>query len=129
MIKTILLVDDDPDAREMYGDTLTAAGFRVITAVHGAEGVAMARKYEPQLILMDLRMPLMGGRSALAYLRSDSATRHIPVWAISAYLEVKEGALAGREFDRLIPKPIMPYDLVRAVTDFLGMPDGSGAAV
>lgn len=121
MPKTVLIVDDDPDAREIYGSALAAAGYRVATAVHGAEGVHLARRLRPQLILMDLRMPLMDGRYSLQYIRSDRETRLIPVWAVSAYLDEDETGLdEGISFNRLLAKPIEPDRLVEAVSDFLG---------
>lgn len=129
MPTTILLVDDDADAREIYSAALTNAGYPVITATHGAEGVHLARKVRPRLILMDLRMPLMDGRSSLRYIRSDPETRSIPVWALSAFLDEEEdGGMNFPGFNRMISKPISPDDLVEAVATFLGPPKRFGGS-
>lgn len=128
MARMILLVEDDADAREIYAAALIQAGFSVITATHGAEGVHLARKARPQLILMDLRMPLMDGRSSLQYLRSDPETRSIPVWALSAFLDDEEDrGTRFPQFDRLISKPIAPENLVTVVSAFLGAPGAAGS--
>lgn len=121
MPKTILLVDDDQDAREIFGAALADAGYNVVTGVHGAEGVHLARKLLPDLILMDLRMPVMDGSRSLQYLRSDPKTRPIAVWAISAFLGEEDiPSATSVHFNRMIPKPLAPQELVNAVVAFLG---------
>ena len=117
MPKTILLVEDDPDARAIYSEALANRGHRVLTAVHGAEGVHLARKHRPDLILMDIRMPLMDGWAAIEYVRSDPETAKIPIWAISAYPSEEEARdqPARTRFDRFIAKPIPPAELVTEV--------------
>ncbi|MEX2374555.1 MAG: response regulator [Dehalococcoidia bacterium] len=121
MPRTILIVEDDSDAREIYAAALAAHGYRVVTAVHGAEGVHLARKNRPDLILMDLKMPIMDGLNALRYIKSDPAISHIPVWAISAYLSDDEGPeeLGRMRFDRLLAKPMDPNAMVDQVASFL----------
>ena len=82
---TILVVEDDDAVREALSEVLSTAGYRVLTAVHGAEGVHLARKHRPDLIIMDLRMPIMGGWDAVRYVQTDPKTKGIPVWVVSAY--------------------------------------------
>ena len=75
----ILVVDDDPDFREILFTKLTASGFRVETAVNGEEGVSKAKALKPNLILMDVKMPLLDGAGALLKLRENPETKDIKV--------------------------------------------------
>jgi two-component system, cell cycle response regulator DivK len=124
MSKTILVVEDDEEVLNIYREVLTARGYRVLTAVHGAEGVTMARRYRPDLMLMDIRMPVMSGWDAIRYVRADPYTSRIPIWALSAYIsEQKEAVeLPGRGFDRLVEKPINPTDLLALIEEQVGPP-------
>lgn len=124
MRKTVLIVEDDPDARAIYEEGLTRRGFEVLTALHGAEGVHLARRHRPDLILMDIRMPIMDGWQAVQYLKSDPAINHIPIWGISAYLSDEEldAQPSWFQFDRLISKPIDPVELASDIEELIGKP-------
>jgi CheY-like chemotaxis protein len=125
MVQTIVIIEDDADARTIFQDALAQRGYQVISAKHGAEGVTLARRHHADLILMDLRMPVMDGWQALRYLKADPRTSTIPVWALSAYLseeEVRQNA-AQMSFDRLLAKPMDPKKLVAEVEDYLGPPE------
>jgi len=73
----ILVVDDEPSLRELYKIALTKEGFSVVTATNGQEGIAAAKKERPDLILMDVSMPVMDGASAALALKSDFSTKDI----------------------------------------------------
>ena len=122
MGKTIVVIEDDADARTIFQDALAGRGYRVISAKHGAEGVTLARRNHADLVLMDIRMPVMDGWRALDYLKADPRTATIPVWALSAYLSEEDTRdHPGRTtFDRLLAKPMDPRKLVEEVEDFLG---------
>jgi len=75
----ILVVDDEPDFREIFGAKLSAAGFRVETAENGQQGVDKTKTLKPDLVLMDVKMPVMDGASAVLKLREDPATRDVKV--------------------------------------------------
>jgi two-component system, OmpR family, alkaline phosphatase synthesis response regulator PhoP len=124
MPKTVLIVEDDADARSIYEEALKKRGYSVLTALHGAEGVHMARRHRPDLILMDIRMPVMDGWQAIQYLKSDPAISHIPIWGISAYLSDDEldNQPAWLHFDRLMSKPVDPGTLVNEIEEALGRP-------
>lgn len=125
MPKTVLIVEDDSDARAIYEEALTERGFTVLIALHGAEGVHLARRHKPDLILMDIRMPVMDGWQAIEYLKSDPATAHIPIWAISAYIadeETMEEQPSWFQFDRLVSKPVDPVALVSEIESRIGRP-------
>jgi CheY-like chemotaxis protein len=116
----ILLVEDFADAREMYHDYLTFSGFRVETASDGHEAVEKARALLPDLILMDLSLPGMNGWEATRILKSDPATRHLTIVALSAHaLSVAEIRHGGAACDGFIAKPCLPPDLVSQITGFL----------
>lgn len=120
----ILIVEDDEDTRKIYKIGLENHGYRVVTASHGAEGVAIARRQRPDIILMDIRMPVMDGHAALHYLRSDSNTSKIPVLAISAYFTPSSGNghLGRRGFDEVLVKPAELTAVVAAVERTIGLP-------
>jgi two-component system cell cycle response regulator DivK len=81
----ILLVEDDLLNREMLSRYLTIGGFQVITAIDGAQGVAMAQAYAPDLILMDMGLPVLSGWQATQQIKTAPATRAIPIIALTAY--------------------------------------------
>jgi twitching motility two-component system response regulator PilH len=78
-VKTILVVDDSPTERHVLSELLTRNGYQVLTAENGIEGVEKARKYQPNLILMDVVMPGLNGYQATRTLTRDETTRHIPL--------------------------------------------------
>lgn len=84
MVK-ILLVEDNEMNRDMLSRRLAKRGFEVVMAVDGAEGVSMARSAAPDLILMDMSLPVMDGWTATRELKADAATRRIPVIGLTAH--------------------------------------------
>jgi CheY-like chemotaxis protein len=80
----VLVVDDDTDSREVAAEWLALAGFEVSEAEDGLGAIARAVERKPDLILMDLEMPLMGGVEAIRRLKSDVRTRAIPIVVLSA---------------------------------------------
>ena len=81
----ILLVEDNEMNRDMLSRRLERRGFEVVIAVDGGEGVAMARSEAPDLILMDMSLPVMNGWEATRIIRADPATAAIPVIALTAH--------------------------------------------
>lgn len=120
----VLVVDDVPDARESCADFLSARGFSVVTAADGREAVALASELHPDVVLMDLRMPVMDGLEATRRLKEDRQTSQIPVIAITAHAvesAPKEALEAG--CSEVLIKPCMPDELEKAVRRSL--PDGA----
>ncbi len=116
----ILVVEDFDDAREMYRDYLEFAGFRVETARDGREAIDKARALHPDLILMDLSLPGVDGWEATRLLKSDPATRHLLIVALSAHALAAEGERArAAGCDGFIAKPCLPPDLVTEITRYL----------
>jgi two-component system, cell cycle response regulator DivK len=81
----VLLVEDNEVNRYLARFVLEAGGFRVITANNGLDAIELARAHDPDVILMDIQMPVMDGYEATARLKGDAALRHIPVVALTAF--------------------------------------------
>ena len=81
----ILLVEDDLLNREMISRYMQIQGFEVITATNGAEAIALAQSQHPDLILMDMGLPILSGWQATAQLKTAPGTRAIPIVALTAY--------------------------------------------
>ena len=96
-ISTILVVDDYTDNRMLLAAWLRAQGYRVIEAQDGREGVQQANRSHPDLILMDLAMPVLDGIEATRQIRQRQTFSRTPIFAISAYAthDVKDDALAA----------------------------------
>lgn len=122
MPKTVLLIEDDEDTRDIYRAALEDRGYVVQTATQGAEGVHLARRTLPDLILLDIRMPVLNGWGAARYLKTDSETRNIPICAISAYDAEHEEAEAAEhvDFDCFLMKPITPDAILAEVEARIG---------
>lgn len=103
----VLIVDDNDRNRRLARDVLRFASMRTIEAATGAEGLSLAEEHLPDLILMDIRLPDMDGRTALLRLRATPTTARIPVVAVtsSAMMGDRERLLAAG-FDGYLEKPI-----------------------
>jgi CheY-like chemotaxis protein len=118
--RRVLLVDDDDDSRELCAEYLGAAGFEVVQAENGAEGIETAIRRKPDLVVMDLEMPVMGGLEAIERLRDDARTRAIPVIVLGATGDVDHAKVMRAGCDTCLVKPCEPDDLegiIRAVLD------------
>ena len=103
---TVLIVDDDPDQHTICGMFLEHAGYAVLHAFDGQEGVEVAREHGPDLVLMDIRMPRVDGVAARRALAGDARTARIPVVAVSAdVLTWPEGRVMEEGFAAHLPKP------------------------
>ena len=81
----ILLVEDDQANRELLARYLTLLGYRIVLALDGAQAVQLAQTERPDLILMDMRLPVMDGWEATRRIKAGTMTRSIPVMALTAY--------------------------------------------
>ena len=112
----VLLVDDYPDAREMYCEYLRLSGFDVIEATNGVEALERASDTDPDIILMDLALPVMDGWEATRRLKSDVRTAGIPVVALTGHVMPRLSEDARRAgCDACVTKPCLPEDLVREI--------------
>lgn len=107
-LRTLLYVEDNPANLKLIGHIIARrADMRLLTAVNGNSGIEMARASPPDVILLDINLPDISGFKALKILRSDPATAHIPVIALSANampLNIESGLEAG--FFHYLTKPI-----------------------
>jgi CheY-like chemotaxis protein len=116
----VLLVEDYVDAREMYRDFLLFAGFDVETADNGEEAIQKARALDPDLILMDLSLPVLDGWEATRRLKADERTAAIKVVALSAHaMAAEERRATDAGCDGFIAKPCLPQELVAQVARHL----------
>jgi CheY-like chemotaxis protein len=116
----VLCVDDDHDQRLLLSFLLERQGLDVRTASDGNEGVATAKEWSPDLILMDLMMPGLDGFEATKMLRADPRTAHIPILALTAYGEEKMQARAKEVgMDGFVLKTILPADLSDVLREHL----------
>ena len=81
----ILLVEDNEMNRDMLSRRLVRRGFEVVIAIDGAQGVALSKSELPDLVLMDMSLPVMNGWEATRAIKADAATRHVPVIALTAH--------------------------------------------
>ncbi len=112
----VLVVDDYPDAREMYAEYLEFSGFRVAQAMDGAEALDKAFELLPDIILMDLSLPVIDGWEATRRLKADERTRAIPVVALTGHsLADQPGGIQVVGCDSFVIKPCLPDALVDEV--------------
>lgn len=112
----VLVVEDYDDARMMVEMILADAGYRVLLAADGAEGVSMARRHRPDAILMDIFMPGLDGIDATRQIKADPATARVPVIAYTAKpASVRDGE---ELFAAVCAKPCPPDELLRVVAEF-----------
>lgn len=120
-MKTILVVDDSEQNRTLLQDVLQFSGFAVLLAANGAEGVRLAREHLPDLILMDLQMPVMNGLEAGRQLRADPQTKDVKILAMSAVnLLPDEDDFFVTGFDGHLPKPFDILNLAAIIRQYLG---------
>jgi two-component system, cell cycle response regulator DivK len=118
---TILLVEDNEPSRDALGRRLMRRGYMVLPAVNGQQGVTLARDSMPDLILMDLGLPVMDGWEATRQLKGDATTQGIPIIVLSAHAMTDDRDLAlaagGDDFDS---KPIRFERLIEKIERLLG---------
>src|SRR5437868_1014200 len=113
----ILIIDDEEDVIDLLSLHLRKAGYALSTATDGAKGLRMAREESPALIILDLMLPKMPGLEICKVLKTDAATREIPVLMLTAKAEEID-RIVGLEFgaDDYVTKPFSPRELVLRVT-------------
>jgi CheY-like chemotaxis protein len=120
---TILLVEDNEDNRRIYVTILAHAGYRVLEAIDGEEALTMARAEMPDLILMDVSIPKVDGWEVTRRLKADTATRVIPIVALTAHALASDRAKAMEVgCDGYIPKPAEPRVVLAEVERRVGPP-------
>lgn len=116
----ILVVDDNDQNRTLLHDVLTHYGYTVLLAADGTDGVHLAREEKPDLILMDIQMPVMDGIAAGKILRSDPLTKGITILALTSYNLLRDDEnFFGTGFDGYLNKPINLRNLLETLKKYL----------
>jgi len=116
----LLLAEDNDFSRDLLTRRLENAGHEVIAVANGKEALLAARQYRPDLILMDLEMPVMDGRAAIRALKTDPHTFRIPVIVVSAHLAAETIAEALSDgCQGYEPKPVIVPRLLERISETL----------
>ena len=120
MSKRILIVEDTEDNRQIMRDLLSSAGYELIEAQTGEDGVAMAKTHRPDLILMDIQLPVIDGYEATRRIKKDPDLRRIPIIAVTSYaLSGDEAKTRAAGCDGYVAKPFSPRELLLKVRQLL----------
>ncbi|MEE9526331.1 MAG: response regulator [Syntrophobacteria bacterium] len=120
MSKLILVVEDQEDNRRIMRDLLSSAGYEVIEAVTGEDGVTAAEMHRPDLILMDIQLPGLDGYEATRQIKANPDLHHIPIIVVTSY------ALSGDDVkafeagcNAYVSKPFSPRELLAKIREYL----------
>ena len=121
MTQRILVIEDQDDLRAILRDFLTASGYEIVEAVDGGEGVAKARSLRPNLILMDIQLPVLDGYEATRQIKADPDLAETPVIAVSSFaMKGDEEKARASGCDGYVTKPYSPVKLLGMIRGFLG---------
>jgi two-component system, cell cycle response regulator DivK len=121
MSKRILVVEDQEDNRQIVRDLLTsAADYEIAEAENGQEALAAVARQRPDLILMDIQLPIMDGYEATRRIKADPDLRAIPIIAVTSYaLSGDEEKARAAGCDDFVPKPFSPRQLLAKIRKYL----------
>ena len=120
MKKRILVVEDQDDNRQILRDLLTKAGFDLIEAENGEDAVALAQTSRPDLILMDIQLPILDGYEATRRIKADPDLKSIPIIVVTSYAlsgDEEKARLAG--CDDYVAKPFSPRQLLAKIKAYV----------
>ena len=120
MTRSILVVEDQEDNRRIIRDLLSSVNLEVIEAMTGEESVALAQSRLPDLILMDIQMPVLDGYEATRRIKADARLQHIPIIVVTSYaLSGDEAKARAAGADDYVAKPFAPRELLAKIREFL----------
>ena len=120
MTKRILVVEDQEDNRQILRDLLSNAGFEMIEAEDGQQALTQAAKHKPDLILMDIQLPIMDGYEATRRIKADPALNAIPIIVVTSYaLSGDEEKAHAAGCDAYVAKPFSPRALLAKIREYL----------
>jgi two-component system cell cycle response regulator DivK len=120
MTKRILVVEDQEDNRQILRDLLGSVGYEMTEAENGEAALAAVAKQRPDLILMDIQLPVMDGYEATRRIKADPATQSIPIIVVTSYaLSGDEGKARAAGCDAYVTKPYSPRQLLAKMREFL----------
>jgi two-component system, cell cycle response regulator DivK len=118
MSKRILVVEDQPDNRQIIRDMLAPTNYEITEAENGEEALTAIARRRPDLILMDIQLPIMDGYEATRRIKADASLRSIPIIAVTSYaLSGQKARAAG--CDDYVPKPFSPRQLLAKIRHYL----------
>jgi two-component system, cell cycle response regulator DivK len=124
MTTRVLVVEDQYDNRRILRDLLTSAGYEMIEAVTGEEGVSVAEQQRPDLILMDMQLPVIDGYESTRRIKSNPELNSIPIIAVTSYAMSGDDVLAYEAgCDAYVTKPFSPRELLAKIREFLPLSD------
>ena len=119
--KKVLVIEDTADNRRIIRLLLERVGYEYVEAVDGAAGIEAARRERPDLILMDIQLPVVDGYEATRRLKADPELKSIPIIAVTSYaLSGDEAKTRAAGCDGYVAKPFSPKELLRVVQQFIG---------
>jgi two-component system cell cycle response regulator DivK len=119
--QTVLIVEDNELNMKLFNDLLAAHGYRTIQTRNGIEALELARKYRPDLILMDIQLPEVSGLEVTRWLKDDDSLCHIPVVAVTAFaMRGDEERIRSGGCEAYISKPISVLSFLDTVRRFIG---------
>lgn len=120
MTKRVLVIEDTQDNRQIIRDLLVSSGYEVIEAVDGGAGVTTAAESKPDLILMDIQLPVLDGYEATRRIKANPETAGIPIIAVTSYaLSGDEAKTKAAGCDGYVAKPFSPRELLAMINKFL----------
>jgi len=120
MSRLILVVEDQEDNRQIIRDMVSALDYELAEAENGVEALAAIAKQKPDLILMDIQMPVMDGYEATRRIKADPATNGIPVIAVTSFaLTGDEQKVRDAGCDDYVAKPYSPRQLLAKIRQYL----------
>jgi two-component system cell cycle response regulator DivK len=120
MSRRILVVEDQADNRQIIRDMLSPLDYELTEAENGVEALASISKQKPDLILMDIQLPVMDGYEATRRIKADPATKGIPIIAVTSYaLSGDEQKARAAGCDDFVPKPYSPRQLLTKIRQYL----------
>ena len=123
MTKTVLIVEDNELNMKLFNDLVETRGHRILQTRSGVEAVDIARRYRPDLILMDIQLPEVSGLEVTQWLKDDEDLKHIPVIAITAFaMKGDEEKILRGGCEAYLSKPISVAKFFETIDHYLGRP-------
>ena len=120
MSKRILIIEDQEDNRQIMHDLLGANGYESLEAITGEQGLAMAAREKPDLILMDIQLPEMDGYEVTRRIKANRDLKHIPIIAVTSYaLSGDDQKAYAAGCDGYVTKPVSPKVLLAKIREYL----------
>src|SRR6202050_5670981 len=124
MAKTVMIVEDNELNMKLFHDLLEAHGYQTVGTRNGIEALDLARKHQPDLILMDIQLPEVSGLEVTKWLKDDAELRRIPVVAVTAFaMKGDEERIREGGCEAYLSKPISVGKFIETVRHFLGTPE------